>query len=123
MIWGLRPPVILKGFMAEKKVPFSADWGFNQVKTEAWTDENRIFVESKQKVDEIAIGNRREYNESCVRFNSKFQRNDSFRKVATIPNIKVDELMRTGQWKDKKYMKKWLNDQDNNMWRTSAGVV
>jgi hypothetical protein len=31
--------------------------------------------------------------------------------------------MRSGKWKDKKYMKKWLNDQDNKMWRTSAGVV
>ena len=120
---GASAPNDLKGFMAEKRVPFSADWGFNQVKTQAWTDEGKIIMESTQRVDEIAIGNKREYNESCVRYNSKFQRDSKFRKVATIPNILVDQLMRSGKWKDKKYMKKWLNDQDNKMWRTSAGVV
>ena len=109
--------------MTEKKVLGSADWGANLVKTEAWTDEGKIIVESTQDVKEIAVGNRREYNEACVRNNSKFQRGDHFRKVATIPNIVVDELMRSGKWFDKQFMKRWLNDQDNKMWRTSGGVV
>jgi hypothetical protein len=31
--------------------------------------------------------------------------------------------MRSGKWFDKQFMKRWLNDQDNKMWRTAGGVV
>jgi hypothetical protein len=109
--------------MAEKRVPFTTDWGTNLVRTEAWTDEDRIFVHSSQDVSEIVKRNKREFNDSCIRLNSKFERGDKWRKVASIPNIIVDQLMRTGQWDDKAYMKKWFNDADNKAFRCSGGVI
>jgi hypothetical protein len=108
--------------MAEKKVPFSVDWGYNQVKTEAWTDEDRVFVESKQDVTELLRRNKMERNFSDIKFNSRFSRN-AWRKVASIPNIIVDQLMREKKWDDKKYMKKWLNDPENRAFRTGGGVI
>ena len=44
----------------------------------------------------------------------------NFRKVATIPNIVIEDLMKKGIWTDKKAMKKWLNDPNNRAFRTNT---
>lgn len=115
--------------MAEKRVPFSKDWGANLVVTEAWTDNDKILVESKQDVTAIFEQNKFEKREGAIMWNSKFRYNNGFRKVATIPNIIIDRLMTelapSGKmkWHDKKYMKKWLNDPVNKAWRCSGDIV
>ena len=115
--------------MAEKKVPFSADWGANLVRTEAWTDDNRILVESTQDCSAIAKLNKHQSNELNIKFNSKYDRTGRWHQVARIPNIVVDQLMREEapsgmkKWNDKKYMKKWLNDPNNKAWRCGGGWV
>lgn len=43
--------------------------------------------------------------------------------VARVPLVILEELMRKGITKDKKAMKKWLNDPDNRVFRTREGVV
>ena len=44
-------------------------------------------------------------------------------KAATIPNVMIEELMKSGVWFDKKAMKAWMNDPDNRAFRTSKGRV
>lgn len=109
--------------MAEKKVPFTVDWGKNLVKTEAWTDEDRVFVESKQDVTEILADNRRQRNAHAVKFNSRFDGTGRWHKAAVIPNIMVDRWMRDGSWWDKRFIKKLLNDPDYKYLRTSVGWI
>ena len=45
---------------------------------------------------------------------------EGWTKVATIPNIIIDQLMKDGVWFDKKKMKQWLNDPDNKYFRTGG---
>lgn len=48
---------------------------------------------------------------------------DGLHHVARVPLVILEELMRKGIAKDKKAMKKWLNDPDNRVFRTREGVV
>ena len=58
-------------------------------------------------------------NEFDVLHNSDSKHANGWTKVAEIPNIVIDQLMREGRWTDRKAMKKWLNDPDNKMFRTT----
>lgn len=49
--------------------------------------------------------------------------NDGAHRVARIPMVIYEELMRLGITRDPKAMKKWLNDPDNRVFRTREGVV
>jgi hypothetical protein len=115
--------------MSEKRLVGTADWGANLVKTEAWNADERILIESKQDVSQIVKANKYDRNENSVAYNSKFEPGARFRKVARIPNIVVDQLMREkapsglSKWNDKKYMKNWLNDPANKAWRTAEGWI
>jgi hypothetical protein len=115
--------------MSEKKVPFSKDWGYNLVRTEAWTDTNKMMVESKQDVTAIMKLNKIQRNETDIKFNSKYDRTGRWHHAARIPNIVVDQLMRETapsgkkKWFDKKYMRRWLNDSANKAWRTGGGWI
>ena len=127
---GFGPLLLPKGFnMSEKIVPFSRDWGCNLVRTEAWTDNHRMIVESKQDVTSIMKLNKIQRNETDIKFNSKYDRTNRWHHAARIPNIVVDKLMRETapsglkKWFDKKYMKKWLNDPENRVWRCGGGYV
>ena len=44
-------------------------------------------------------------------------------KVATIPLIVVEQMMREGIWGNQERMKVWMNDPANAMWRTTKGKV
>ena len=44
-------------------------------------------------------------------------------RVASIPLVVFDQLLREGKTKDKAYMRKWLNDPANVMFRTRSGRV
>ncbi len=107
----------------EKRVPLTADMGANLVRTEAFTDENRIFFQSKQDVTPIQEFNHFQRKETAQIFNSGFQRGDHWRHAARIPNIIVDQLMKKGIWQDKKRLKKWLNDSANKAWRCSDAYL
>ena len=104
--------------MSEVKI--SEDWGFNQVKTTGWLDtaSGSVVLATEQDLTEIANRNKADRKASAVSRNSGSGRFGDFAKVATIPNIKVDELMKKGIWQDRKLFKKWLNDPDNKCWRT-----
>ena len=44
-------------------------------------------------------------------------------KVASIPMIVVEQMMRDGTWGNQEKMKVWMNDPANSMWRTSKGKL
>ena len=44
-------------------------------------------------------------------------------KVASIPMIVVEQMMRDGTWGNQEKMKVWMNDPANAMWRTSKGKL
>lgn len=48
---------------------------------------------------------------------------DGMHHVARVPLVILEDLMRKGYHRDKKAMKRWLNDPDNRVFRTREGVV
>mgnify|MGYP003148961671 FL=1 len=95
------------------------------VKQRAYWDnaDEKLIVKSTQDTAPILESNRFERNEFDVKNNSDMKYNRGFTKVASIPNIVIDKLMRDGTWFDKKAMKRWLNDPDNKSFRTGGGWV
>ena len=85
--------------------------------------EDKLIVESIQDTDPILKANKIERNEFDVQRNSDMKYKEGWNKVATIPNIVIDQLMRDGTWFDKQAMKKWLNDPDNKAFRTGGGWI
>jgi hypothetical protein len=85
--------------------------------------DEKLVIESSQDTFPILESNRFERNEFDVKNNSELKYNRGFTKVATIPNIIIDKLMRDGTWYDKAAMKRWLNDPDNKPYRTGGGWI
>ena len=85
--------------------------------------DNKLVVESIQDIEPILESNKFERKEFSTKLNSERKYNRGFTKVATIPNIIIDKLMRDGIWFDKEAMKKWLNDPENKAFRTGGGWV
>lgn len=73
-------------------------------------------VETQQDVSAIVEANKREYNETPSRYRD-------VNKVASIPLSVYYELKRKGIADDPKALKKWLNDRDNQVFRTRAGKL
>ena len=44
-------------------------------------------------------------------------------RVARIPMIVVEKMMREGIWGNQERMKEWLNHADNKYWRTTVGKL
>ncbi len=85
--------------------------------------DEKLVVQSTQDTAPILERNKVERNEFDVQRNSGMKYKEGWTKVASIPNIVVDQLMRDGTWFDKKAMKRWVNDPDNKMFRTGGGWV
>jgi hypothetical protein len=76
-------------------------------------------------------------DDKAVKKVSEFNQQDKFRagrnkykgdsqfshRVARIPLIVVEKMMREGVWGNKDRMKEWLNHPDNAPWRTTKGKV
>ena len=94
----------------------------NGVKQRAHWDniDEKLIVESTQDIAPILKQNKVERNEFDIQRNSELKYKESWTKVATIPNIVIDRLMKDGIWGDKKAMKKWLNDPDQKAFRTGG---
>lgn len=91
------------------------------VKQRAFYDEieDKLVVQSQQDTAPILENNKRARNEFDVTYNSDIKHANGWTKVAEIPNIVIDQLMKEGRWGDRKAMKKWLNNPDNKMFRTT----
>ncbi len=95
---------------------------YNGVKQRAHWDkiDEKLIVESTQDIAPILKQNKAERNEFDIQRNSELKYKEGWTKVATIPNIIIDKLMKEGVWGDKKAMKKWLNDPDQKAFRTGG---
>ena len=45
------------------------------------------------------------------------------KRVASVPLVVAEDLMRKGIWNDPKALKRWLNDPDNRAFRVRGGRV
>jgi hypothetical protein len=107
--------------MAEKRMPWTRDHGTNCVTTDNYFDEltQKWYHTSEQDVEPILKQAKLEKNEFDVTRNSSMKYGE-LTKVAMIPNIIIDKLIRDGIWGDQKRMKQWLNSSDNKGWRTNT---
>ena len=76
-------------------------------------------------------------DDKAVKKVSEFNQQDKFRagrnkykgdsqfshRVARIPLIVVEKMMREGVWGNQERMKEWLNHPDNAPWRTTKGKL
>ncbi len=87
------------------------------VRQEIWYDEHTdtLTFRDVQDVTEILDENRRELN------NEHGQPYGDMKRIARIPNIVINQLMKQGIWGNQERMKKWLNDQHNLKMRTKEG--
>ena len=76
-------------------------------------------VERVQDVKTILKDNRALYNETDGYMSSARE----MKRVASIPLVVVEDLMKRKIWGDAKKLKAWLNDPENRFFRTSAGWV
>lgn len=104
--------------MADVKI--SEDWGSNMVKTTGWFDSNTgdVHMSTFQDIGEIVKKNKADRKAFAIDKNSATGRFGEFAKVASIPNVVVDQLMKSGVWFDRVAFRKWLNDPDNRLFRT-----
>ena len=79
-------------------------------------DDGLIHIETTQDVDALLDQNRALLNDATGPMGDMAQ-------TAALPEIIVDDLMRTGAFHDEAYMKKFLNDPDNRKLRTRPGRV
>ena len=86
--------------------------------TKYWhvTDKGEYVVETQQDVSAIAERNKNEYKETPNRYRD-------VNKVASLPLSVYYELKRRGIADDPKAMRKWLNDSNNQVFRTRAGTL
>ena len=89
------------------------------VKTSGWydTNTNEVVMSSYQDIAEIVKKNKADRKAFAIDKNSS-GRFGEFAKVASIPNVVVDGLMKSGIWFDRVAFRKWLNDPDNHVFRT-----
>lgn len=86
--------------------------------TEYWhvTDKGEYVIEKIQDVTSIVEANKRQYNEAPQKYGD-------INKVASIPLSVYYELKRQGIADDPKAFRKWLNDSNNQAFRTRLGTL
>jgi hypothetical protein len=86
--------------------------------TNAYLDRwgSRLVVESTQDCADIIEDNRAHRNVDSKPFGK-------WRRVAQLPNVVVEQLMRDGIWWDRKAFRRWLNDPNNRYFRTNTEYV
>lgn len=75
-------------------------------------------IQTQQDVTAIIEENKQEYAQVDER-----ARWGEWSRVASIPMSIYFQLKAEGKLDDQEYMKKWLNDSDNQYFRTRAGKV
>jgi hypothetical protein len=71
-----------------------------------------------QDIEEIIKKNRADRKAFAIDKNSIGGKFGEFAKIASIPNVVVDQLMNNGVWFDRVAFRKWLGDPDNRIFRT-----
>ena len=104
--------------MIEKRL-FSTDADQGITRTFHYDDEtNQAMIQTQQDVTAIIEENKQEYAQVDER-----ARWGEWSRVASIPMSIYFQLKAEGKLDDQEYMKKWLNNSDNQYFRTRAGKV
>ena len=104
--------------MIEKRL-FSTDADQGITRTFEFDDEtNQATIHTQQDVTAIIEENKQEYAQVDER-----ARWGEWSRVASIPMSIYFQLKAEGKLDDQEYMKKWLNDSDNQYFRTRAGKI
>lgn len=94
-------------------------------KTTVLTDTNdNAVIKQEEDLTPYIEQNKKEYNQST----STWSGNPLGNKIASIPNIVIDQLNKDGimqgfQVVDQRRFFKWLNDPDNRYFRTKQGKL
>lgn len=81
-------------------------------------DTDKATIQTQQDVTAIIEENKQEYAQVDER-----ARWGEWSRVASIPMSIYFQLKAEGKLDDQEYMKKWLNDSDNQYFRTRSGEV
>lgn len=79
--------------------------------------DDSMTIEDIQNVEPLVEQNKALYNDSPGNWKGNMHR------VASIPMTVYNQLVQSGCARDKKCMKRWLNDSDNRVFRTRDGRV
>jgi hypothetical protein len=82
-------------------------------------DDDTFLIEAIQDTTAIEEAAKTSFNS----YDSPRDRWGDYQRVAHIPNVILQDLMLSGKLKDQAYMKRWLNDPDNAVFRTRPGRV
>ena len=104
--------------MIEKRL-FSTDADQGITRTFHYDDEtNQATIQTQQDVTAIIEENKQEYAQVDER-----ARWGEWSRVASIPMSIYFQLKAEGKLDDQEYMKKWLNNSDNQYFRTREGKI
>lgn len=76
-------------------------------------------IQTEQDVTDLIADSKAQFNDADERANWK----GDMHRVASIPLTVYFELKQRGILKDPKAMKAWLNDKDNQFFRTRPGKI
>jgi len=95
------------------------DEGEGGVRQEIWYDErtDTLTFKDVQDCTQILEDNRRQLNDE---HGKPF---GEWKKIATIPNIVINQLIKEGIWGDRVRFKKWLNKSEYSKFRTKEGQL
>ena len=112
---------ILLACVMDKKL--SSERVVGDIERNVWYDEfkDKLTTETVQDIEPILSYNKESRNDWDTRF--RVGGHNEWHQAATIPLVIVEKLMKDGTWDDPKRLKKWLNDSDNIMYRTSTSQL
>jgi hypothetical protein len=85
-----------------------------------WDDSTETFaIELQQDVEHLLEETKSSFNT----YGGPTDKWGDTHKVASIPMTIYQEWLQSGKAKDEEYIKKWLNDSDNAVFRTRPGRV
>jgi len=80
--------------------------------------EDKVVLSTEQDVTQII-----EENKALQNLVTSIDRWGDMRRVAQVPLSLYLDLYKKGITRDEKAFKRWLNDPDNRLFRTSPGVI
>ena len=106
--------------MQEKPRLFGLDVAARSREVFLYDDAEKDFqIVMQQDVEPVLAENQAQRNDAPLQFNDK----SGLTKVASIPNVVMVELREKGILADSNAFKQWLNDPENQVFRTRGGRV
>ena len=106
--------------MQEKPRLFDVDAATRMREIFLYDDVKKEFtIVTQQDTSPVLAENQAQRNDTPTKLNDK----SGFTKVASIPNVILIKLREKGILRDQNAFKQWLNDPENQVFRTRGGRV